>query len=272
MMIAFRTIKAAAIPTWICVLILHMAFISPVSGFTEVAQKNKNPHIVFLISEDPDNYEAHRTIPEFAQRLREQHDFQVTVLLGEGPREAFHFPNLEVITQADLLIIFCRRVALPHAQLDLIKNYLKAGKPVVGLRTANHAFSVREDVHDGHQAWWDFVPEILGCENKGYGPATEGTDVAIVPSAVRHPVLKNVTPATWHSKGNVYLVSPLLDKNAIILLTGTVNNKVEPIAWTRKTEKNSRVFYTSLGYPDDFNLPHFCTFLINGIHWALNKK
>ena len=27
----------------------------------------------------------------------------------------------------------------------------------------------------GYEDWWDFVPEVLGHENKGYGPAKEKT-------------------------------------------------------------------------------------------------
>jgi hypothetical protein len=49
----------------------------------------------------------------------------------------------------------------------MIKNYLKQGKPLVGIGTANHAFSLCEPVASGHEAWAEFVPEILGCENTG---------------------------------------------------------------------------------------------------------
>jgi type 1 glutamine amidotransferase len=241
---------------YIVVFALCFAFAWPASAFRSWPKKNA-PHVVFLISEDPDNYEAHKTIPAFAASLRDENNFDVTVLLGKGAREAYRFPNLEVLGRADLLVIFCRRLALPHDQMKIIKDYLKAGKPVVGLRTANHAFSVRDEVQPGFEDWWDFVPEILGCENKGYGPVAPGTDVAIVNPARNHPVLKGIKPAQWHSNGNVYLVAPLLDKDAKILLTGTAENKTEPIAWTRITEDNSRVFYTSLGYPDDFAMAPF---------------
>lgn len=230
----------------------------------------KKHHIVFLISEDPDNYEAHKTIPAFADLLQREHGFKVSVLLGEGDRSAFHFPGLEVISEADLLVVFCRRVALSHKQLGMIRNYLQQGKPLVGLRTANHAFSVRDEIKSGYEAWWDFVPLVLGCENRGYGPTAPGTDVSIVPEASKHPVLKGVKSADWHSKGNVYLVAPLLDKKATVLLTGKVEEQVEPIAWTRNTVHDGRVFYTSLGYPADFELPQFRKLLFNGIYWALD--
>lgn len=234
-------------------------------------QKEKQ-HIVFLISEDPDNYEAHKTIPPFAEMLEKEEGFQVTVLKGKGERSSYEFPGLEVLSEADLVVVFCRRLALPDKQLDLIKQYLKKGKPLVGIRTANHAFSVRDEkIPKGYQDWWDFVPDILGSENRGYGPVAPGTDVSIAPGAKNHPIVEGIEPAQWHSEGNMYLVAPLLDKNAVVLLTGTVGDKTEPIAWTRMAKK-SRIFYTSLGYPKDFEVQQFKQLLINGIKWTLNMK
>jgi type 1 glutamine amidotransferase len=253
-------------------VIVCLLYFSSASALDALSGKKKKAHIVFLISEDPDNYEAHRTVPVFADRLREEHNFQVTVLLGNGPREAYSFSGLEILEQADLLVVFCRRLALSHHQLQLVKRYLKSGKPVIGLRTANHAFSVRSEVKNGYEAWWEFVPEILGCENKGYGPTEPGTAVAIVSGAANHPVLKGVQPLRWHSKGNLYRVAPLLDKKATVLLTGSVDGTEEPIAWTRLNVDKSRVFYTSLGYPDDFETAPFCKLLINGIYWALKRE
>ena len=253
--------------TGIMVSLIFLSVASPASSAGELFKKNKK-HIVFLISEDPDNYEAHRTIPAFAEDLRREYGFRVTVLLGKGPRNAYAFPNLDVLRSADLLVVFCRRLALSPAQLGTIRKYFQSGKPVIGLRTANHAFSVREDVQDGYEAWWEFVPEILGCENKGYGPIEPGTKATINNEAKDHPVLEGV-PASWHTKGNLYLVSPLLDPDAVVLIQGTADGKVEPIAWTRTTSTENRVFYTSMGYPDDFDNAAFRTLLINGIHWAL---
>jgi type 1 glutamine amidotransferase len=239
---------------------------------TELKDKNPKAHVVFLISEDPDNYQATSTIPIFADSLTRKYGFKVTVLLGEGERTSFIFPGLEVISEADLVVVFCRRVALPHSQLALIKNYLKQGKPLVGIRTAHHAFSAVGQIANGHQAWPEFPADILGCENRGYGPTELGTDVSVVSEVKNHSILRSLTQPQWHSKGNTYHVAPLLDSNAVVLLTGSVKGKVEPIAWIRQTPDRNRVFYTSLGYPADFLDPQFTNLLSNGIHWALNLK
>src|SRR5690606_38133830 len=140
-------------------------------------------------------------------------------------------------------------LALPNDQMNLLKKFLKQGKPLVGIRTANHAFSVMEGtIPEGYEDWWEFVPEILGSENRGYGPTEPGTHVEISPGSENHSILDGVEPLPWHSEGNVYRVSPLLDKKAEVLLIGRSADHTEPVAWTRKAGK-SRIFYTSLGYP-----------------------
>jgi type 1 glutamine amidotransferase len=234
----------------------------------EVVAAAAKPHVVFLISEDPDNYEAHRTMPAFAEELRAKQNLEVTVIKGEGKLVEFRFPRLtEVLPRADLIVVFARRLALPPEQMNALKAHLAAGKPLVGIRTANHAFAPREKITDGFVAWPEFVADVLGTENKGYGSVKDGVGVAATPAAAGHPILKGL-PASWQSTSNVYN-NTLLDPKATVLLTGAVPGRVEPIAWTRLYGR-SRIFYTSLGHPTDFdNSPTYHLLLTNGIRWAL---
>ena len=231
----------------------------------------KKPRIVFLITKDTNNYEAHNTVPRFAETLTKEHGYEVIVLLGKGDHGSYSYPSLEALSEADLLVVFARRIALPHEQMNATKTYLSKGKPLIGIRTANHAFSVSGKVEDGFEDWPAFVADFLGCQNRGYGPDELGFDVTLVPEAASHPIVKGLQIKQWHSKGGIYKVAPLLDKEATVLLMGKVNDSVEPIAWTRNAGK-SRVFYISIGYPDDFQTPHFITLLTNGIKWAMDKK
>ncbi len=236
-------------------------------------RQEEAPHVLFLINEDPYNYEAHRTIPPFAETLRNEYGHEATVLEADGELPALRFPGLEdALAGADVLVIFFRRAALPAEQLEAIKGYLDDGNPLVGVRTANHAFSVRDEeaVPEGYEFWWEFVPDILGAENRGYGPGDKGTNVVVADGAADHPILEGLDSDGWLSAGNVYHSAPLLDDEANVLLTGTIEGEeepVEPIAWTRMAG-SSRVFYTCLGYPDDFDMPEFRTLLVNAIGWA----
>lgn len=262
--------KTLLLQCFVMLLLLNTGATLAAAEHVEIPEKS-NPNIVFLISEDPDNYDAHLTIPVFAEQLRQQLGYNVTIIKAEGERHASFFPGLEILKKADLVVVFARRLALPKKQMNLLKKYLKKGGPLVGIRTANHAFSIREgEIPDTHQDWPDFVPEYLGCDNRGYGPVGPGIDVEVVSAETDQAVLQNIGLDNWHSEGNLYLVAPLLDQDAIVLLEGKSDGLSEPIAWTRMKGK-SRIFYTSLGYPTDFKEPKFQQLLINGVNWALNK-
>ena len=240
----------------------------------KTARIAKKPRIVFLITKDTNNYEADKTVPRFAETLEKKHGYEVTVLLGTGDHGSYRYHSMDALSQADLLVVFARRIALPHEQMNAIKTYLSKGKPLIGIRTANHAFAVQgkiADVADGFEDWPDFVADFFGCQNRGYGPHELGYDVTLVPEAASHPIVKDLQIKQWHSKGGIYKVAPLLDKEATVLLMGKANDSIEPIAWTRNAGKN-RVFYISMGYPDDFQTQQFITLLTSGIKWALDNK
>lgn len=232
--------------------------------------KQDRPTLVFLVTEDVNNYEAHKTIPAFVEKLRAHNNYDAHVLLGSGANNAYEFEDVDIISKADLLVVFSRRIALPRTQMKEIKKYLDAGKPLIGIRTANHAFTVLEKVEPGYEDWPDFVPAVLGCQNRGYGPVGPGIDIRIVPEQATHPILRNVAN-NWHSEGNVYKAKPLLDEEAKILLTGQSDNLNEPVAWTRSFGQ-SKIFYTSLGYQKDFQSAPFNTLLMNAIQWALTEE
>jgi type 1 glutamine amidotransferase len=45
----------------------------------------------------------------------------------------------------------------------------------------------------------------------------------------------------------------------------------EPVAWTREKD-GRRVFYTSLGHPDDFKDDNFIRLIVNGLAWATKTE
>lgn len=227
------------------------------------------PSIVFLITQDINNYEAHKTVPVFAEMLRKKHGFRVTVLLGSGTHGAYRYPGMEALQDADLLIVFVRRIALPVDQMRAIKEYLAKGKPLIGIRTAHHAFAALEKIEAGFEAWPEFTPDILGCINRGYGATEPGTDISAVPEAESHSIMKGLPAKKWHAKGQAYHIAPLVDRAAVVLLEGTMGGRTDPVAWTRMSGE-SKVFYTSLGHPADFEMQEFISLLTGAIKWALD--
>lgn len=252
----------------VCLLAVLVTACGSAGGGNPTETSGK-PHVVFLISEDTLNYEAHLTIPPFADSLQRTGGYETTVLLGKGPHAAFEFDGLDALRSADLLVVFCRRVGLPYEQMQLIRDYMQAGKPVIGIRTANHGFSVRgENTQKGYEGWWGFVPDILGAENRGYEPEELGTLVNVNSQQQQHPILAGIPDAAWQLNGAVYKVAPLIDPEAAVLLTGSTPNTSEPVAWVRQNHYGGKVFYTSLGYPTDFGHEPFRQLLVNAIRWT----
>jgi type 1 glutamine amidotransferase len=93
-----------------------------------------------------------------------------------------------------------------------------------------------------------------------------------LPEAASHPILRGVPGGELVVRSWLYKVSPLA-KAATPLMMGRVEGREppEPVAWTH-THRGGRVFYTSLGHPDDFKLPAFQTLLKNSIDWAATTQ
>ena len=227
------------------------------------------PHIVFISAES--EYKAAETLPDFAQKLQMEYGLSCQVLQAgtdEQSKERNYICGMESLVDADLAVVFARRRAFPARQMQHLHDYLDGGKPLLALRTASHAFDTRGSTPPGHVEWREFDRDVLGGNYTGHyasGPQTTVTATA----AQDHPILSGVkTP--FVSNGSLYETSPLAG-SAQLLLTGSIpGQKPEPVAWTNMY-KQARIFYTSLGHPDDFGNPQFRRLLINAVFWAMDK-
>ncbi|HEX4131290.1 MAG TPA: PVC-type heme-binding CxxCH protein [Pirellulales bacterium] len=226
------------------------------------------PRVAFLIGED--EYKTEETLPAFAKRFLDPLGVTSDFIFAD-PKNPNHFPGIERIAKADVLVLSVRRRPMPAAELDQVRDYLKAGKPLVGIRTASHAFAAAKGKAppSGCAEWPEFDTQILGTKYEGHYQNKQGTDVAIASHAQTHPVLTGIRQASFHSGGTLY--KSLNVKKAGILFNGVTTDNGEPVnlpvAWTNQAGK-SRVFYTSLGHPDDFAQPAFTRMLTNAIFWA----
>ncbi|MGA2497791.1 MAG: ThuA domain-containing protein [Tepidisphaeraceae bacterium] len=223
---------------------------------TDILGGRKPPHIVFALDEP--EYKAKETLPAFAkQELEEKLGWKVTVMASDDVK---NLPNTEAIASADLLVIFMRRTTLPDEQFARFKAYFDAARPVLGIRTASHAF----------QNWLDFDHAILGGNYHNHFPNPLASSLSPVAAAKPHPILRGVAPLEFKSTGSLYMTTPLA-KTATPLLLGTVPNQPEePAAWTN-IANGGRVFYTSLGHPDDFALPQYRKLLVNAMLWTMDR-
>jgi type 1 glutamine amidotransferase len=163
-------------------------------------------------------------------------------------------PGLDALDTADLAIVFTKRLKIRGVQLERVKKYCTSGKPLIGVRTASHAF----------QNWLALDKEVFGGDYHSHYGAGPAVKVEIAAGAQNHPVLSGVKPFSTPTK--LYKNFELA-RDTQILLTGEIPGHKHPVAWTRE-HKGGRVFYTSLGGPDDFKLPNFIKLLTNAVFWT----
>jgi nicotinamidase-related amidase/type 1 glutamine amidotransferase len=254
-----------------------------VSGTVESTDFLKEPPIRFandrrklLMMIGEDEYKTWETLPEFAKTTLEPLGYQVTIIHAEK-NNPHDFPGLaEQLPSHDALLVSVRRRTPSKAVLAAIKTHLAEGKPLLGIRTASHAFAVREPKKFTETAelsfWQDFDPAVLGGSYTGHHGVGPFTTVRFNEEQAKHPILRGVSVAKLEGRGSLYKVAPLM-KSATPLLFGTTPGKPEePLAWTNEVgDQKARVFYTSLGHPDDFTQPAFRQLLVGGLTWATDR-
>ncbi|HWE01970.1 MAG TPA: ThuA domain-containing protein [Tepidisphaeraceae bacterium] len=212
----------------------------------------KKLNIAVAIAED--EYHANETLPAFIKDEFERDSrFNFVILQSDSKTD---FPGLETLKTADLLVMFMRRRSLPEDQLKAFRFYFDTGKPLIGIRTACHAF----------QNWPDFDGAVFGGHYNMHYPARGTMTVRALHSAAGNPLLRGVAPS-WTTSSSLYKMLPL-NEGCAPVLDGTWEDKpAEPVAWTTK-QHGGRVFFTSLGSPDDFRNADFRRLLKNAVLWA----
>lgn len=257
-------------------------------------------HIVFVVGDQ--EYRSEESMPQLARILARHHGFKTTVLLpihrvtGEiDPMTMDNIPGLEALAGADLMVIFTRFLELPDEQMRHIIDYTNSGKPIVGLRTATHAFNyrMRKDSPYARYSWNSKDPaggwgrQVLGeTWINHYGAhEKESTRGEIVEGMRSHPILRGVKDL-W-GPSDVYGLTTLPeDVEPLVMgvvLTGMnpsdpphPSKRPVPVAWTRTYQgasgKPSRVFTTTMGHAGDLHNEGFRRLLVNACYWGLGME
>jgi len=230
---------------------------------------DRRPALAVLIAED--EYGTDASLPAFASSHLVD-DYRVAYILGQG-RAADDLPGVAELADADVAVISARRRVLPKGQLDAIRRYVAAGRPIVGIRTASHAFSPRagSPVPPGRDAWPTFDAEVWGGSYHGHHGAGPASGLALAPGSGPHPILAGVDLDGLVGHGSLYKVSPLASSASPLVLGSIPGQPSEPVAWTNAPSTGNRAFYTSLGQADDFADPAFGRLLKNAIDWAAGR-
>jgi type 1 glutamine amidotransferase len=243
-------------------------YVCPTAESGDLLGEVRRPHAVFVIGED--EYHTDQTLPAFARDELVPRGFDCTFVVADS-QDPDRFPGLEVLGDADLLVLSVRRRTPPASQLNLLRDYLARGKPLVAIRTASHAFDRKTG--PGPTSWPTFDTEVLGAKYLGHysNKPPVRTQVSFAPGVAKHPILAGLPAEGFIATSHLYKCRDLA-KAVTPLLFGRVEGRTErePVAWTT-TYKGGRVFYTSLGNPDDFRQPAFRRLLTRAAFWVLER-
>ena len=226
---------------------------------------DKRPHLVLVLAEP--EYRTERTLPEFALKHLGK-DFRVSMVFG-SETDAHDLPGLDVLNEGDVALVSVRRRALTLKQMDIVRKFVNDGKPLIGIRTASHAFSLNgKKPPEGCATWETFDADVFGGHYTGHHGVGPKVEIEAAEGASGHPILSGVDLAELRGNGSLYKVSPLAKSTQPLLLGSIPDKPAEPILWTHATKAGGRVVYTSLGHADDFKEAAFTRLLSNAIHWA----
>ena len=245
--------------------------------------EEKKPHAVLVVGTL--HYSPELTMPLLAKEL-ERFGFRTTVVMGQGNPENKTenvLPGIKALNDADVAIFFTRFLKLPDEEWKPIEDYIKSGKPVIGLRTANHAFKYPKD-HPRYDWNDDFGRRALGTPYIVHQGGT--TNIKVTLENANHPIMANVAKTKWVSPGTLYLAR--LEKGCLPLITGSGKGRARlvkkrfgeiqvkefetaTVAFAWENEWGGKAFYTSLGHPGDFAEESFTRMLLNSVCWAVNK-
>jgi type 1 glutamine amidotransferase len=258
-------------------------------------------HIV-LVSGD-EEYRSEEALPQLAKILSKHLGYRCTVLFaidpetGEiNPNRNDNIPGLEALRDADLLILFTRFRNLPDDQMQMLVDYIEAGRPLIGMRTATHAFNIPADRrfakygndYNGADYEGGFGRQVLGekwvAHHGEHG--VQSTRGALAPGAADHPICRGLADSEIWGPTDVYRVTlPLSgDGQAIVLgevltgmqpndpiVDGPQNAPKMPVAWVR-TYRGGRVFTTTMGAATDLLAEGTRRMLVNAALWCLGQE
>ncbi|MGB0581007.1 MAG: ThuA domain-containing protein, partial [Limisphaerales bacterium] len=257
------------------VLLPASALAQPTLKFTGEKGPGVGLNIVLIAGDE--EYRSEESAPMLAKILSERHGFTCTVLSSLDktgkyidPNNSFSMPKISQLAKADLMIIGTRFRKLKNEEYNYIADYLNAGRPVIGFRTATHAFTGGGKT--GDFAWSQFGLKILGERwiNHHGRHKVQGTRGVINETHAKHNVLNGVKDVFGPS--DVYGVRHVNRDNATILLFGGVTKTLDPkseiiddpknmpmmpIAWLREYtapngKSKGKAFCTTMGSSTDF--------------------
>lgn len=289
-----RICRAAALFAAVCSVSAARAQENPWVVYQGGEGPGKGKHIV-LVSGD-EEYRSEEALPQLGKILAKHHGFKCTVLFAIDPKTGeinpnlSNIPGLEALKTADLMVIATRWRHLPDEQMQYLADYIEAGKPIIGMRTATHAFlnlkgkfAKYNDGSGDKDFKGGFGRQVLGerwiSHHGDHG--RQSTRGILNKDERRHPILRGLNDGDIWGPTDVYGANPLAPSTILVygqVLSGMKstdepvktkkNDPMMPIAWTREY-KGGRIFTTTMGASQDLESAGTRRMLVNASLWCV---
>ena len=259
----------------------------------------RGKHVVLIAGDE--EYRSEEALPMLARILATHHGFRCTVLFSTSketgeidPEEQTNIPGMHHLKDADMLVCFLRFRELPDEDMTYFVDYVESGKPLLGIRTATHAFDYKRNLggpyvryHWREQAWkGGFGQQILGdtwISHHGVH-GSQSTRGIVEAEHSAHPILRGVEDV-W-GPTDVYGIKNLGDDATVLLrgqvldgmeptsaaIAGPQNEPMIPIVWTRELERDGlptqRVICSTIGASVDCQSEGLRRVLVNAVYWG----
>jgi Trehalose utilisation len=252
-------------------------------------------HIVLVAGDE--EYRTEESMPMLAKILSQKHGFKCTVVFSLGPNGASYIDanhsaglrGLDALESADLMIIGTRFRNPTEEEAKHIGNFLNAGKPVIGTRTATHAFKGKGNF--GGLPYDDFGLKILGetwVSHHGQHKK-QGARGVIETSQADHPVLRGVKDI--FALSDVYGVIHLGANDQILMraavtesldpkspnISGEKNSPMQPFVWLHDYDRpngsgKGKAFCTTAGASVDFINADLRRLIVNASYYLTGRE
>lgn len=262
------------------------------------AGPGRGKHIVFISGDE--EYRSEEALPMLARIMARHHGFTCTVLFAIDPNTGLVDPNVQTnipglhqLEHANLAVLFTRFRELPDADMKHLVDFVFGGKPLIGIRTATHAFHYKRNPESPYAKFscdskvypGGFGRQVLGEKWVGHHGhhGVEGTRGIPHGPAKLHPILRGV--GVIHGPSDVYTASPPSDVQ--VLVEGHVLSTLDPsselnaqkpwmpLAWTRDPDRErgtGRVFCSTMGAANDLADASLRRLMINAMYWGMNME